>query len=64
LALWIVLADHNSRGEDKKAMVGLARDISEALLAQESVRRWVNEIRCVEAELPASGPVRLAPHWP
>jgi hypothetical protein len=64
LALWIVLADHNSRGEDKKAMVGLAKDISEALLAQERVTRWVNEIRCVEAELPRSGPVRLAPRWP
>jgi hypothetical protein len=64
LALWIVLADHNSRGRDKRALIDLSREIAAGLLARESVTRWVAEIACIDAVLPGSGPVRLTGRWP
>lgn len=64
LALWIVLSEHNSRGEGKAKMLKLARVIAAGLLEHRSVSTWISEIRCVNAELPDSGPVHLQALWP
>lgn len=63
LELWIVLASHNSRGEDKAAMVNLARDIAEGLLLEKPVASVLSRIACVEAEIPPRGPVQLSERW-
>ena len=60
LELWIVLFEHNSRGEEKREMVGLANEIAEGLMSDDRVTEHLGAIRCVEANLPASGPVTMA----
>jgi hypothetical protein len=63
IELWIVLADHNSRGTDKAAMLELTREIAARLLKRPSISETFAAINCVDAVLPESGPVSLSAHW-
>jgi hypothetical protein len=63
IELWIVLADHNSRGTDKAEMLELTREIAVRLLQRPSISTTFAAINCVDAALPKSGPVSLSAHW-
>jgi hypothetical protein len=63
LEVFIVLSEHNSRGEDKGAMIGLSREIAGQLIAFPGVSEVLSAIRCVDAEIPQpGGPVLFSPH--
>jgi hypothetical protein len=63
LELWIILASHNSRGRDKAEMLKLSRDIAGRLLRYQRVAKCLSAIICVDAQIPASGPVLLTECW-
>jgi hypothetical protein len=63
LQLWIVLAGHNSRGRDKCALKNMSSKIAAELLRAEGVSGYLSTIACVDAVIPAVGPVRFSTIW-
>ena len=63
LQLWIVLADHNSRGRDKGELVTMSHDIAAAVLRVDGVSQHLSTIACINAAIPREGPVQLTGIW-
>ena len=51
MELWIVLAEHNSRGAEKEEMARLSYEIAQDLMGRDDIRAYLSAIRCVEAEV-------------
>jgi len=54
MELWIVLAEHNSRGPEKEEMARLARQIAEQFIDAAGIGRYLAAIRCVDTEIDIS----------
>jgi len=51
MELWIVLAEHNSRGPEKAEMARLAHEIVQVFMQKDGIADHLSAIRCVDAEV-------------